>query len=169
MNQMKLRRILGLIWDLTRGKKRKAREIRNSKSEIGRESETEVRKSKSEIGESKSETERIQSPRSRIQRLAGAGLGDRVAGGRIRKASSKREKRRARREKAKKERERRLCKGVEKKAGDAPAGELSRETRAASPSRPMFLGSSFRGCRETLACATSVVGTEMLESLAPRW
>ena len=74
------------------------------------------------------------------KRSPGAGLGDRVAGGRIPWASPKRELKRARREKAKIEWERRHCKGLEKKAGDAPVGELTRENRAASREPPDHLG-----------------------------
>jgi hypothetical protein len=106
-------------------------EILNSKSEI-RSSKSENRGSESETASPEPEVENSRSP--------GAGLGDRIAGGRIRKASAKREMKRARREKAKKERERRRSKGVEKKAGDAPLGESMRETRAVPPEPPDHLG-----------------------------
>jgi hypothetical protein len=113
-------------------------EILNSKSEI-RKSETEVRSSKSDTRKSETESTNPE-PTIENSRSPGAGLGDRVAGGRMRKASAKCEMKRTRREKAKKERERRLSKGVEKKAGGVPVGELIRETRAASPEPPDDLG-----------------------------
>ena len=106
-------------------------EIRSSKSEV-QSSKSEIRSSKSEIRKSKSETASAE-PEIENSGPPGLGLGGRVGGGWKRKASAKRERKRARREQVKIERERRLSKGLEEKACEAPAGESIGEAPESSP------------------------------------